>query len=133
MKNKFIWILRILSAGILLQTLFFKFTAAPESVYIFQTLQVEPWGRWFAGFSELAAGILLLVPGLELLGAMAAIGIMVGAILSHFLFLGIVVQDDGGFLFALACIVLISCLLILVMRRQDVKNLARKVIKFKER
>ena len=39
------WLLQLVAAGILLQTLFFKFTGAEESVYIFTTLGVEPWGR----------------------------------------------------------------------------------------
>ncbi len=103
-------LLRLVAAGILFQTLYFKFSAAPESVYIFTKLQVEPWGRLFAGFSELVAVILLLVPRAKLFGALAAIGIMAGAILSHLFVLGIQVEGDGGLLFALAVIVLFSAL-----------------------
>ncbi len=103
-------LLRLVAAGILFQTLYFKFSAAPESVYIFKKLQVEPWGRLFAGFSELVAVILLLVPKTKLFGALAAIGIMAGAILSHLFVLGIQVEGDGGLLFALAVIVLFSAL-----------------------
>lgn len=103
-------LLRLVAAGILFQTLYFKFSAAPESVYIFTKLQVEPWGRLFAGFSELVAVILLLVPRTKLFGALAAIGIMAGAILSHLFVLGIQVEGDGGLLFALAVIVLFSAL-----------------------
>ena len=91
-----ILILRLVAAAILLQTLFFKFTAAPESIYIFKTLGVEPYGRWFAGISELIASVLLLIPATQLFGAMMAIGIMLGAILSHVFILGIVVEGDGG-------------------------------------
>lgn len=122
MKNKFLWALRIMSAIILFQTLYFKFSAAPESVYIFETLHVEPWGRWFAGISELVAGLLLIVPGLEILGAFAAAGIMIGAISAHFLFLGIVVQDDGGLLFAMACLVLISSSIILYFQKETIRK-----------
>ncbi len=103
-------LLRLVAAGILFQTLYFKFSAAPESVYIFTKLQVEPWGRLFAGFSELVAVILLLVPKTKLFGALAAIGIMAGAILSHLFVLGIQVEGDGGLLFGLAVIVLFSAL-----------------------
>src|ERR1700751_1771080 len=106
MKDKITLILRLVAAVILLQTLFFKFTGAPESIFIFSKLGIEPWGRWFAGLSELTASILLLVPVTQILGALLAAGVMCGAIASHFLVLGIVVQDDGGLLFGLACTVL---------------------------
>lgn len=120
MKTKILWVLRLSAAAILLQTLFFKFTGAPESIYIFSTLGVEPFGRYFSGMSELIASILLLFPGLALLGAGMAAGIMCGAIFSHILILGIVVQDDGGLLFGLACIVLISSSLIIFLERQQI-------------
>lgn len=119
MKTKFILLLRLAAAGILLQTLYFKFTAAPESVYIFSTLHAEPYGRLFAGFSELVASILLLVPRTQVLGALAAIGIMLGAILSHLVFLGIEVQGDGGLLFSLAVAVLLSSLLVVFLHREQ--------------
>lgn len=109
------WFLRILAAAILFQTLFFKFTGAEESIYIFTQLGVEPWGRWFAGVSELVTCVLLLVPRTHLLGALSAIGIMLGAIISHLVVLGVVVQDDGGLLFGLACTVLVAGVTILAM------------------
>jgi putative oxidoreductase len=105
--NIFLWILKIAVAGILLQTLFFKFTGAPESIFIFSTLQVEPWGRWLSGVMELVASILILVPQTQILGALLAAGVMAGAIVSHLFILGIEVQGDGGLLFGLACVVLI--------------------------
>lgn len=121
-------VLRLLAAIILAQTLFFKFTAAPESVYIFSTLGVEPWGRLFAGFSELIAVGLLLVPATRLLGALAAIGIMMGAILSHIFVLGIVVENDGGELFALALTVTIACFAVLYIERKELEQLIGKVL-----
>jgi len=120
MKTKFLWILRLAAAAILLQTLFFKFTGAPESQFIFSTLGVEPFGRYFAGVSELVASILLVIPGLEILGASMAIGIMLGAIASHIFILGIVVQDDGGLLFALACLVLVASSVIVFLRKEQI-------------
>ena len=98
-------ILRLLTAGILLQTLFFKFTAAPESVYIFSQLGLEPYGRIGTGIAELIAGILLLTPRTVFFGALASLAIISGAIVSHLAVLGIVVQNDGGLLFTLAIIV----------------------------
>ena len=99
------WIARIVVAVILLQTLFFKFTGAPESVYIFKTVGQEPWGRYGSGIVELIASVLLFLPRTIAIGAALALGTMSGAIFFHLTKLGIVVQDDGGLLFALACIV----------------------------
>jgi hypothetical protein len=113
------WILQLAVAGILLQTLFFKFTGAAESVWIFSTLGIEPWGRYASGIAELIASVLLLVPGFAALGALLALGVISGAIVSHLAFLGIEVQGDGGLLFALAVIVFICSLAILALRWRE--------------
>ncbi len=96
------WVLQIIVALILAQTLFFKFTAAPESVYIFSTLGIEPWGRLATAVAELVAVGLLLPPALTRYGALFSIAIISGALFSHLTKLGIVIKDDGGLLFALA-------------------------------
>src|SRR6266513_3986628 len=96
------WISRVAAAVILLQTLFFKFTAAPESVYIFTKVGLEPWGRIGSGITELIAAILILIPATTWLGAALALAVMAGAIFSHLTVVGIVVMDDGGLLFGLA-------------------------------
>src|SRR5512135_784707 len=96
------WVLRIVAAVILLQTLFFKFTAAPESVYIFTKVGAEPWGRIGSGVVELIAAALLLTPRWPWAGAALALGVMAGAIVSHLTILGIEVMGDKGLLFALA-------------------------------
>jgi putative oxidoreductase len=106
-------ILRIVAALILLQTLFFKFTGAPESVWIFTQLGVEPWGRIGSGVIELIAAVLLLIPRTAWVGALIALGVMSGAILSHLFILGIAVQGDGGLLFGLALVVFVCCALTL--------------------
>src|SRR5437762_4934659 len=95
------WICRAAAAVILLQTLFFKFTAAPESVYIFTKVGLEPWGRIGSGITELIAAILILIPATTWLGAALALAVMAGAIFSYLTVLGIVVMDDGGLLFGL--------------------------------
>ena len=105
----FYWVLRILAAVILLQTLFFKFSGAEESVYIFSTLGMEPWGRIGTGVVELIASILLLVPRTTAIGAMLGLGVMSGALFFHLTRLGIVVKDDHGQLFAYALLVFFSC------------------------
>jgi hypothetical protein len=98
-------LLRITAAAILLQTLYFKFTGAEESVYIFSTLGAEPWGRLASGVVELVTAVLLVVPRTASIGGLLGIGVMSGAILSHLTVLGIDVRGDGGLLFALAVVV----------------------------
>ncbi|HEY6900871.1 MAG TPA: DoxX family protein [Puia sp.] len=105
----FFWILRILAAIILLQTLFFKFSGAEESIYIFSTLGMEPWGRIGTGIVELVASILILVPRTTPFGALLAIGTMSGAVFFHLTRLGIEVRGDHGQLFIYALLVLASC------------------------
>jgi hypothetical protein len=113
------WIFQLAVAAILAQTLFFKFTAAPESVWIFTTLGLEPWGRIGSGVAELAAVVLLLVPATAALGALLALGLIAGAILSHLTKLGIEVQGDGGLLFGLAVAVCAGSLAVLWLRRSQ--------------
>jgi len=114
------WICRLVAAVILLQTLFFKFTAAPESVYIFSKLGLEPWGRIGTGTVELIASILLFVPGWTWLGAALALGVMGGAIMSHLTVLGISVQNDGGELFTLALVVAACSAVVLFIHRSAI-------------
>lgn len=113
------WVLQLSVAVILLQTLFFKFTGAEESVFIFSTLGVEPWGRYASGVVELVAAALLLIPGFAAYGALLSLGVISGAIISHLTVLGIEVRGDGGLLFALAMIVFICSLAILALRWRE--------------
>ncbi len=114
------WICRVAAAGILLQTLYFKFTGAPESIYIFTTMGIEPWGRYASGIAELLAAVLLLFPRTPAIGALLAAGVMVGAIGSHLTKLGIVVQNDGGLLFALALIVFVCASVTAFIHRRQI-------------
>lgn len=109
--------LRIVPAIILLQTLYFKFSAAPESVYIFETLGMEPWGRIGLGIAELIVAILILVPRTTWTGALIRAVIMSGAIFFHFTKLGIVVQNDGGTLFILALTTFTCCVALIWSNR----------------
>ena len=118
------WTFRLIAAAILFQTLFFKFTAAPESVYIFTKVHAEPWGRIGSGVVELIASLTLLVPATVWLGALLAMGVMAGAILSHLTVLGIDV-GDGGLLFALALIVFITSSIVLYIHRSQIPVLRR--------
>jgi uncharacterized membrane protein YphA (DoxX/SURF4 family) len=123
------WILRIAAAVILLQTLYFKFSGHPESVELFTKLGVEPWGRIGTGVIELVAGILLLIPATAFIGALLGIGLMAGAILSHLTVIGIESKGDGGQLFILAITVLISCVVICLLQKQQGISLYKKIIK----
>jgi hypothetical protein len=113
------WIAQVVAAGIMAQTLFFKFTGAEEAKYIFTTLGVEPWGRIGTGVAELVAAVLLLVPRTAAIGAVVTLGLMVGAIGSHLTKLGIVVKDDGGLLFTLGVITFVCAGVVLVIRRKS--------------
>jgi hypothetical protein len=118
-------VLQLVAAGILLQTLFFKFTGADESIYIFTTLGLEPWGRIGSGIAELIAAGLLLYPATAVFGGVLAMGVMAGAIVSHLTRLGIEVQGDGGLLFALAIGVFLSSAVVVVIRRADLPMVGR--------
>jgi hypothetical protein len=121
------WSLQGVAAAILGQTLFFKFTAAPESVYIFSKLGAEPWGRVATGLAELVAVILLLTPRWAAVGALLSLGLMTGAVGSHVTRLGIVVQNDGGLLFGLAGVVMACAIGILVLRRGELPGVGPRL------
>jgi len=119
------WLLQLVVAGILLQTLFFKFTGAKESVYIFSTLGLEPWGRIGSGVAELIAAVLLLIPSLAPFGALLTMAVLAGAIVSHLTVLGIEVMGDGGLLFALALISFGGAAIVLFIRRGQLPFIGR--------
>ena len=126
--NVISWVCRAVVAIILLQTLFFKFTGAEESKYIFSTLmgaEFEAYGRIGSGLVELVAAILLFIPGTVWLGALIALGTISGAIFSHLTMLGIVVKDDGGLLFGLAITVFVLSAVLLFIHRRDLPVLGQ--------
>ena len=114
--------LRLIAAVIMVQTLFFKFTGAAESVYIFSRLGAEPFGRYATGIGEAIASVLLFIPRTKYIGAMMGAGMMAGAMASHLFILGISIMDDGGELFSFACIVFLCCsyLLLRGYQRKDI-------------
>lgn len=130
MKKELIisWILRILAAIILLQTLYFKFTGAAESIELFTKLGVEPVGRIGIGIIELITGIALLIPRTVFIGAFLGTGIMVGAILSHLFVLGISSNGDGGLLFLLAIVVLICSVFLLFLHKTKGISLVHQLL-----
>jgi len=114
------WICRITAAVILAQTLFFKFSGAEESVYIFTKVGLEPWGRYGSGVAEFIAAILLLTPRFAWAGALLALGVITGAIVSHLTVLGILVKDDGGLLFGLAIAVFLTSSITAYLHRRQI-------------
>lgn len=120
MNSYLLFFLRLAVSILLLQTLFFKFTAAPESVYIFETLNIEPYGRIGSGIAELIAAILILIPRTIWLGALLSLGIIAGAIFFHLTKLGIEIMEDGGTLFFLAVLVFILSAVILWDQRTKI-------------
>lgn len=111
---------RVVAALIMLQTLYFKFTASEESVYIFATVGMEPWGRIAVGSLELIASILLIVPAFVWLGSVLAFGLMAGAIGLHLTVLGIEVKGDGGLLFFYACLVAVCSVVSMWFSRNQI-------------
>ncbi|GAA0731738.1 hypothetical protein GCM10009430_44230 [Aquimarina litoralis] len=121
MKKAIPLVLRIIVAIILIQTLRFKFTAHPDSVYIFSKVGLEPYGRIATGIVELIAGILLLIPKTVWIGATITLGVIGGAIFMHLTKLGIEINNDGGILFITALLTFILSGIILWIKRREVK------------
>jgi hypothetical protein len=132
MRQKVSMAAAIVAAIIMLQTLYFKFSAAPESVYIFTVLGLEPYGRIGIGVLELVASILLLWPSSRVFGALLGIGLMGGALMSHLTKLGIEVQGDGGYLFNLCVVVLTCSLVCLVLERRKLLELYKRLFPAKK-
>jgi len=124
-SSLFIGLLRILAAVLFIQTLYFKFTGAPESVYIFSKLGIEPYGRIGTGIFELFTAIIILIPRTVLIGTLLGFVLIRGAILSHPFVLGIEVQNNGGSLFILALIIFLSCSIIIYYPKSQFLNLLK--------
>lgn len=116
------WICSLIAAGIMIETLFFKFTAAPESVYIFNKMGTEPWMRWGQGIWELFASIGLLWPRMRWAGGILTVGAMSAAILSHLTWLGLSIQGDHGLLFIMAIITFTGGFTVMMIHRYSIPN-----------
>lgn len=127
MKKYGILTLKIIVAIILIQTLRFKLTAHPESVYIFTKVGLEPYGRIGIGIVELIAGILLLIKRMSWLGAGLTVGVISGAVMMHLTNLGIEINGDGGTLFYTAVFVLIASLFLLYTERKSIPFIGKKL------
>lgn len=119
-QNAISWILRIIAAGIMLQSLYFKFTVNADSVDLFNTVGLGDIGRIGTGGMELVAAILLLIPKTIWVGAILTLGVITSAIMSHFCFIGIDYKGDGGVLFGLAVVVFLATLITLWLHRREI-------------
>lgn len=127
MNKKILLIIRVVIAIILVQTLRFKFTAHPDSVYIFSQVGLEPIGRIGIGILELISAILILFPKTIWAGALLTVGIISGAIMMHLTQIGIEVHNDGGMLFYLALTVFLLASIILYDQRKNIPILGPKL------
>ena len=121
------WSARLIAIIILAQTLFFKFSGAAESVYIFTTVGMEPWGRIGIGILELVAAVLLLLNKTAWFGGVLALGLMLGAIGMHLTKLGISVQGDGGYLFFLALMVALCSAFVMLRNKAKIESVIRSL------
>ncbi|HEX6432073.1 MAG TPA: DoxX family protein [Niastella sp.] len=115
----FTWILRLVAAVIMIQTLYFKFTGHEQSVALFTQLGMEPWGRIGTGVLELIASILILYPRTTGWGAALGLGLMSGALFFHLTKLGIVFDGDA-ILFIYALITFVCCLILFIKFREQI-------------
>lgn len=118
-------VLAVVAAIILLQTLYFKFTAHSDSVYIFTQLGLEPYGRIGIGVAELITAFLLVWPRTRAFGAVIGLGVISGALFFHLTKLGINVNNDGGKLFGLALATFVCCLVLVFIERKQLPILNR--------
>lgn len=123
------WTLRITIAIIFLQTLYFKFTAHPDSVHIFSSLGLEPYGRIGVGVFELITALLLLINSTKIMGMVLSLSVIFGAVISHLLVIGTEVKGDSGSLFLLAIIVLIGSLILLILHKTELNEQLKKILK----
>ncbi|MEO9870850.1 DoxX family protein [Ekhidna sp.] len=123
-------IARLAAAFIMAQTLYFKFTGSPESMYIFKMVGMEPWGRWLIGIMELIAAVLLIIPRTAWVGGVLAVGLMIGAIGMHLTILGIEIMNDKGQLFYYALIVFLCGLYVIFTNKDKIfKDVLPKIFK----
>ncbi len=123
------WILTLAIAGIYIMTLFFKFSGAEESVYIFTQVagpDMEAFARISSGVAELITAILILIPKTRIYGAILSVLVIGGAIISHLTILGISVKDDGGQLFVMACAIFVMSISLIAIHRSEIPIIGDK-------
>ena len=129
MNNKILFIFKIIAAVIMLQTLFYKFSGAQESIDLFRKLagENEVYMRIGTGILELIASILIFIPKTTWMGALLTVGLMSGAILSHLTKLGIEHNNDSGLLFISAFIIFFAGIIVLYSERKRIPLIGKKI------
>jgi uncharacterized membrane protein YphA (DoxX/SURF4 family) len=127
-KKYYSLFLRITVAIIYIQTLYFKFTAHPDSVYIFTKMGVEPFGRISLGVIELIISICILIPKTKYAAIVMSIVIVLGALMSHIFILGIIVNGDNGLLFSLACLIFLLSIILFKYHYEEIKLKANRIL-----
>ena len=129
MSKKIIFALKLVAAIIMLQTLFFKFSGAQESVDLFTKLagENEFYMRIGTGILELIASVFLFLHKKIWLGAILTIGLMGGAIMSHLTKIGIEHNNDGGLLFGSAILIFLFAFIILFSVRKELPIVAKRL------
>lgn len=122
-KINYSLLLRITISAIFLQTLYYKFNAHPDSIYIFSKLGVEPYGRIGLGIIELVISIFLLFPKSKYFSIVFSILILIGAIMSHIFIIGISINGDNGKLFFIACFSLLLALILFLLHFKEMKKI----------
>lgn len=121
-QHRLTWVCSLVAAAIMIETLFYKFTGAAESKYIFSKMGTEPWMRWTQGIWELLASIGLLLPRIRWAGGILTVGAMAAAILSHLTWLGLSIQGDHGLLFSMAVVTFCSGFTVMMIHRHSIPN-----------
>ena len=111
------WILQLVVVVILGQTLFYKFTDAPETAELFAQLGMGAFGYKLIGLLELIACILLLIPASVATGALLGWGLMTGAIIAHVTEIGF--EGELGVLGAMAITAWLCCMVIMYLNRRS--------------
>lgn len=119
------WLLRTALAILYLMMAVPKFAGNEITVLIFTTLGVEPWGRLATGSIEILIALLVLVPATKIYGIYSSLIMILGAIMSHVVILGFVIENsdgsisDGGEIFATALVILLLTLANLYFYRKS--------------
>ena len=120
---------RILVVFIIGQTLPFKYSGHPDSVWIFEQLGWEPWGRYLIALLE-TSSIILLLTRWYILGAIMSLSLISAANFMHFTRLGFDVNGDEGYLFQMSIVVILSSLMIIIVWNRDRSKKQKTVFQF---
>lgn len=111
------WALALIITGMYASSSWPKFAASERCTWVFDQLGIEPWGRIFVGMAEVVAAMLVVIPSTRAVGAVASIGVMGSALMTHLFVIGIVVNGDRGAMFAMAVGTAVASVVLLWIER----------------